>query len=183
MDPKSIEEGLVKAAKLIQEICGGKIGKIIITGKTNYKERKINFDLANFKKLIGFEISKSESLKILEKLGFEIKDKKNNLKLTVPSFRPDINLEVDIIEELIRIKGYDNIPLADPNKVSFKHPLNYQQKNFHYIQRSIASLGYYETVTWSFTNSKVDDFFTDKRLRLINPISSDLDYIKNFNFF
>ena len=182
VDPKSIEEGLVKAAKLIQEICGGKIGKIIITGKTNYKERKINFDLANFKKLIGFEISKSESLKILEKLGFEIKDKKNNLELTVPSFRPDINLEVDIIEELIRIKGYDNIPLADPNKVSFKHPLNYQQKNFHYIQRSIASLGYYETVTWSFTNSKVDDFFTDKRLRLINPISSDLDSLRTSIF-
>jgi phenylalanyl-tRNA synthetase beta chain len=182
VDPTSIEEGLIKASKLIQEICGGKIGPITIVGKSTYKEKKINFTLANFKKLIGFEISSSESVKILENLGFGVKNKKHTLELIVPSFRPDINQEVDVIEELIRIKGYNNIPLAEPNKTILKPALNHHQRIFHYIQRSIASLGYLETVTWSFTSSKVDDFFSDKKLRLINPISSDLDTLRTSMF-
>ena len=182
VDPNSIKEGLIKAAKLIKEICGGKVGKILISGKSLYREKKINFNLDNFEKLIGIKISKSDAVKILQKLGFQIKDKKNRLELIVPSFRPDISQEVDIIEELIRIKGFDNIPLSEPNKISFKNTLNYKQKIFHYIQRSIASLGYYETITWSFTNSKVDDFFSDKKLRLVNPISSDLDSLRTSIF-
>ena len=182
VDPNSIKEGLIKAAKLIKEICGGKVGKILISGKSLYREKKINFNLDNFEKLIGIKISKSDAVKILQKLGFQMKDKKNRLELIVPSFRPDISQEVDIIEELIRIKGFDNIPLSEPNKISFKNTLNYKQKIFHYIQRSIASLGYYETITWSFTNSKVDDFFSDKKLRLVNPISSDLDSLRTSIF-
>ena len=182
VDPNSIEEGLIKASKLIQEICGGKISKINIIGKSNYKEKKIKFIVSNFKKLIGFSISNIEAIKILEKLGFIIKNKKTYLDLIVPSFRPDINQEVDIIEELIRIKGYNNIPLAEPNRIAFKPALNYEQKLFHYIQRSIASLGYLETVTWSFASSKINDLLTDKKLRLTNPISSDLDTLRTSIF-
>ena len=182
VDPNSIEEGLIKASKLIQEICGGKISKINIVGKSNYKEKKIKFIVSNFKKLIGFSISNIEAIKILEKLGFIIKNKKTYLDLIVPSFRPDINQEVDIIEELIRIKGYNNIPLAEPNRIAFKPALNYEQKLFHYIQRSIASLGYLETVTWSFASSKINDLLTDKKLRLTNPISSDLDTLRTSIF-
>ena len=182
VDPNSLEEGLIKSAKLIQEICGGKIGKINIAGSSTYKQRKINFILSNFKKLIGFEISKADSIKILEKLGFKVKDKKTSLELIVPSFRPDINQEVDIIEELIRIKGYNNIPLSEPNRAVLKPALNYQQKIFHYTQRSIASIGYLETVTWSFSNSKIDDFFSEKKLRLANPISSELDTLRTSIF-
>src|SRR5210317_405339 len=182
VDPNSIEEGLVRASKLIQDICGGNISKIKITGKSNYKEKKIKFIVSNFKKLIGFSISNIEAIKILEKLGFIVKNKKTYLDLIVPSFRPDINQEVDIIEELIRIKGYNNIPLAEPNRIAFKPALNYEQKLFHYIQRSIASLGYLETVTWSFTSSKINDLLTDKKLRLTNPISSDLDTLRTSIF-
>ena len=182
VDPNSIEEALIKASKLIQEICGGKISKINIVGKSNYKEKKIKFIVSNFKKLIGFSISNIEAIKILEKLGFIVKNKKTYLDLIVPSFRPDINQEVDIIEELIRIKGYNNIPLAEPNRIAFKPALNYEQKLFHYIQRSIASLGYLETVTWSFASSKINDLLTDKKLRLTNPISSDLDTLRTSIF-
>ena len=182
VDPNSIEEGLIKASKLIQEICGGKISKINIVGKSNYKEKKIKFIVSNFKKLIGFSISNIEAIKILEKLGFIVKNKKTYFDLIVPSFRPDINQEVDIIEELIRIKGYNNIPLAEPNRIAFKPALNYEQKLFHYIQRSIASLGYLETVTWSFASSKINDLLTDKKLRLTNPISSDLDTLRTSIF-
>jgi len=83
VDPNSIEEGLIKASKLIQEICGGKISKINIVGKSNYKEKKIKFIVSNFKKLIGFSISNIEAIKILEKLGFIVKNKKTYLDLIV----------------------------------------------------------------------------------------------------
>ena len=71
-----------------------------------------------------------------------------------------------------------------PEKVRTKSTLNNQQKLFHFIQRSIASKGYAESVTWSFTNSKVNQIFseTNKKIEIINPISSDLDVLRNSIF-
>ena len=63
-------------------------------------------------------------IKILDDLGFEIKKEKKYLKLTVPSWRPDISQEVDVVEELVRIKGYDKIKIIEPEKVREKETLN-----------------------------------------------------------
>ena len=87
VDPNSIENGLKLAAKLIQEICGGKISKITITGNTKSKNKKIKFDTNNFKKLIGFSVNSKDCQKILEKLGFKVKVKKQFLDIDVPSWR------------------------------------------------------------------------------------------------
>ena len=97
VDPNSIENGLKLAAKLIQEICGGKISKINITGITKFKNVKIKFDINNFEKLIGFSVSSKDCQKILEKLGFKVKVKKQLLDIAVPSWRLDVNQEADII--------------------------------------------------------------------------------------
>ena len=90
----------------------------------------------------------------------------------MPSWRPDINQDVDLIEELIRIKGFDNIQLVEPERKREKETLNYKQKLFHLSQRSVASKGYLETVTWSFTDSKIDKQFSkgEKEIHILNPI-------------
>ena len=184
IDPNSIKEGLELATALIIEICGGQASKFIITGTTNKKNKIINFQTNKFEKLIGIPITINEINKILSSLGFKCKKGKNNIKVEIPSWRPDVNLDEDLIEELIRIKGFNKIKLIEPEKRRTQETLNFKQKLFHLSQRSLASKGYLETVTWSFTDSKIDKQFSkgEKEISILNPISSDLDVVRRSIF-
>ena len=184
IDPNSIQEGLELATKLILEICGGQASKFIITGKTKHKNKIINFQIDKFEKLIGIPITINEIDKILSSLGFKCKKNKNNIKVEAPSWRPDISLNEDLVEELIRIKGFNKIKLIEPEKKRTQETLNFKQKLFHLSQRSLATKGYMEAVTWSFTDSKVDKQFSkgEKEIRILNPISSDLDVMRRSIF-
>ena len=184
IDPLSIEEGLNKAASLIKEICGGEISKIDIQKIENYKNRIIKFDINLFERISGFKISTKEMIKILEDLGFNCKKEKKYLKLSVPSWRPDILQDIDIVEELVRISGYDKINIINPIKERVKSTLTQTQKLFHFLQRAIASKGYMEAITWSFTDSNYNDHFKglNKEIKIINPISSELGVLRNSIF-
>ena len=184
IDPLSIEIGLNKAALLIKEICGGDISKIDIQKIKTYKNQIIKFDTNLFEKILGFKISIKEMIKILEDLGFKIKKDKKYLKLTIPSWRPDISQEIDIVEELVRISGYDKIETVDPLKERSRSTLTQTQKLFHFLQRSIASKGYLEAITWSFTDSNYNDKFkgNEKEIKIVNPISSELGVLRNSIF-
>jgi len=184
VDPNSIELGLKEAAKLIKEICGGTISKFDIQKTQINKNNKIKFKISMLEKIAGFKVRDKEMIKILGDLGFEISKKKSELELKVPSWRPDVTQPIDIVEEIVRIKGYNNIETLEPEKTRIKDTLNKQQKLFHFIQRSVASKGYYETVTWSFTDSKINELFKEdyKELKIVNPISSDLDVLRNSIF-
>ncbi|MDA9085049.1 phenylalanine--tRNA ligase subunit beta, partial [Candidatus Pelagibacter sp.] len=161
VDPLSIEQGLHRAAELIKNICGGEVSKFGIQKTENLKNKLIKFEIKLFEKITGFKIDQKEMIKILTNLGFEIKKQKNFLLLAVPSWRPDIEQEVDIVEELVRIKGYDQIKIIEPEKVRKKNTLSQTQKLFHFLQRSIASKGYLEAITWSFTDSKSNQLFIE----------------------
>ena len=184
IDPKSIEIGLTRAAQLINDICGGKISKFDIQKIEKDKKNKIKFKISLFERIAGFKIQDKEIIKILNNLGFEITKKKQELELKIPTWRPDITQPIDIVEEIVRIKGYNNIDTLEPEKIRIKPTLNKQQKIFHFLQRSVASKGYYETVTWSFTDSKINQLFKEdnNEVKIVNPISSDLDVLRNSIF-
>jgi len=184
IDPLSIEQGLQRAAELIKKICGGEIGKFDIQKVENIKNKLVKFDVQLFEKITGFKIDQKEIIEILTNLGFEIKKQKKLLLLVVPSWRPDIEQEVDIVEELVRIIGYDRIKIIEPEKVRKKKTLNQIQKLFHFLQRSIASKGYLEAITWSFTDSKVNQLFIEnkKEIKIVNPISADLNVLRSSIF-
>ncbi len=184
IDPNSIKEGLELATELILKICGGEASKFQITGKTNQKKKIINFQVEKFEKLIGISITTNEIDKILSSLGFICKRSQKTIKVEVPSWRPDVNLDEDLIEELIRIKGFNNIKLIEPSKNRTQDTLNFKQKLFHLSQRSLASKGYMEIVTWSFTDSKIDKQFSkgEKEISIFNPISSDLNVLRRSIF-
>ncbi len=181
IDPLSIEEGLNKAAFLIKEICGGEISKVDIQKIENYKVRTIKFDPKLFEKITGFKISTKKMLKIFEDLGFKSKKERKYFKLNIPSWRPDILQEVDVVEELVRISGYDKIITIDPIKERTKSPLTKYQKLFHFLQRAVASKGYLEAITWSFTDPSYNDYFKgmNNEIKIVNPISSELGVLRN----
>jgi len=184
IDPLSIEQGLQRAAELIKKICGGEISKFDIQKIENVKNSSVKFDMQLFEKITGFKIDQKEMIKILTNLGFEIKKQKKLLLLTVPTWRPDILQEVDIVEELVRIKGYDQIMMIEPEKIRNKDTLNKTQKLFHFLQRAIASKGYLEAITWSFTDSKINQLFIEnnKEIKIVNPISADLNVLRSSIF-
>jgi phenylalanyl-tRNA synthetase beta chain len=184
IDPLSVEQGLQRAAELIKKICGGQVSKFDIQKVENVKNKIVKFKISSFKKITGFNIEQKEMLKILEDLGFEIKKNKKFLTLKVPSWRPDIEQEIDIIEELVRIHGYDKIQIIEPTKSRKKPTLSNKQKLFHFIQRSLASKGFLESITWSFTDSKINQLFIEnnKEVNIVNPISLDLNVLRNSIF-
>jgi len=184
IDPNSIKEGLELASALIVEICGGSASKFSIVGSAVKKNKVITLDIKKFKKVIGIIISNIEANKILTSLGCKVRNSKKILKVEIPTWRPDITQDIDLIEELIRIKGFDKIELIEPKKNRNKDTLNFSQKLFHLSQRALASKGYLEAITWSFTDSKIDKQFTEseKEINIFNPISSDLDVLRRSIF-
>jgi phenylalanyl-tRNA synthetase beta chain len=181
IDPDSIKLGLELGMCMILDICGGEASKLSIVGKIKDERKIIDLELEKFSKVIGFSITSAEIKKILLSLGCSLRMSGKKMKVLPPTWRPDIKEDIDLIEELTRIKGYDKIPLINPEKENIKDTLNYKQKLFHFAQRSVASKGYTEAVTWSFTDSKTDNLFSELKseIKLSNPISSDLDVLRS----
>ena len=181
VDPKSIKMGLELAMCMVLDICGGESSRISFEGKLKNNNKLINLNYDKFPNVIGFAITNSEIEKILSSLGCELKAGKKSISVLTPSWRPDLKEDIDLIEELVRIKGYQKIPLIKPEKESIKETLNNKQKLFHFSQRAVASKGYTEAITWSFTDSKVDNLFSEAKgeIRLSNPISSDLNVLRS----
>merc|ERR1712127_697457 len=98
IDPNSIKEGLEIATGLIIKICGGEVSKFDLSGSINKKNKIIDLDLEKFKKVIGVSISGKEVSKILKSLGCNIKVGKKSYKIQIPSWRPDITEDIDLIE-------------------------------------------------------------------------------------
>ncbi len=184
IDPNSIKTGILRGAELIQQVCGGKVSKIDIKKIKSTKKKILKFDIKFFEKITGFKIKSKEIIKILLDLGFLVKTKNQYLELEVPSWRPDISGQIDVVEELARIKGFEHIKQIEPERSRKKQTLNNQQKLFHFLQRSVASKGYFETITWSFTDSNIDNLFVENKIqtKIINPISTDLDVLRSSIF-
>ncbi len=181
IDPNSVSVGLEKASEMILKICGGQVTKLDIQSTKKIKNKKISFDPNLASKTIGIQIKINEIIKILEDLGFKIKKKGKELNVEIPSWRPDIFGEIDLVEEIIRIKGFHKISSIEPEKKRLKPTLDFFQRHFHLAQRSVASKGYLETITWSFTGEKINKIFKEnlEEIKIINPISSDLNVLRN----
>ena len=181
IDPNSISIGLEKASEMIVSITGGEITNFDIQLTKKPETKKISFDPNLASKTIGIKIGTNEIIKILQDLGFKIKKKSKTLSIEVPSWRPDILGQIDLVEEIIRIKGFDKIQSVEPDKKRLKPTLNFFQRHFHLAQRSVATKGYLETITWSFTDEKINNKFRENisEVKIVNPISSDLNVLRS----
>ena len=179
IDATSIEWGVQAATKMILGLCGGEVSKTVQTNILDNKKTKIDFNTAKIMSFGGVEISNEKQKSILESLGFSILEKNNFFNITVPSFRPDIEGEADIVEEILRIYGFDQIPLTNiSDNNNKKNVLSSELKSFYKIKRTIANQGYLEAVTWSFMDEKVAKLISSNVIKIKNPISSDLNAMR-----
>ena len=182
IDSTSIEWGVDAASKMIIDLCGGEVSNPVKTKILNNKKSKIIFNTSKVKSLGGLDIENDKQKSILESLGFNILEKNNIFEIIVPSFRPDIEGEADIVEEIMRIYGFDKIPLTDVSDLdNKKNILSPELKSFYKIKRVIANQGYLEAVTWSFMDETAAKLVSENVIEIKNPISSDLSVMRPSN--
>lgn len=178
IDPQSVELGVNLAAEMIQELCGGEPSEMIKAGEPPKGTKEIPFNPARVTKLTGVELSNDEVTATLKSLGFESKGTGDNLTVTSPSWRPDIDGPADLVEETIRIVGLDKVtptPLSRPFGIA-RPVLTGKQKRVRLAKRALAARGAVEAITWSFIKEDEAGLFGggDEALKLANPISSDM---------
>ena len=182
VDPTSIEWGVDMATQMITQICGGEVSTIEADKSSIQKNKIINFDTNSTKTLGGISIDTKDQTTILNNLGFLVKSKKNTvIEITVPTFRPDIDGPADIVEEILRIYGFDKIiPISLSKDINNnKETLSANLKSFYKSKRLIANRGYLETVSWSFIDSKEANYINNNvSIDIKNPISTDLSSMR-----
>ncbi|MGD9614039.1 MAG: phenylalanine--tRNA ligase subunit beta [Alphaproteobacteria bacterium] len=185
IDPAFVGPGLEIATRLILELCGGEPSDIVRAGAEPEWRRTYMLRPERTAGLGGLHVSPAESRAILEALGCTVGDAAahdGSLSVTPPSWRGDIEGEADLVEEILRVKGYDEIPpLPLPRETTVSRPaIDPSRRRAELVRRTLAERGLTEAVTFSFLSAKTAALFGGARseLTLVNPISSDLDAMR-----
>ncbi|KQS87938.1 MULTISPECIES: phenylalanine--tRNA ligase subunit beta [unclassified Rhizobium] len=178
VDPEYMVAGLERATQLIVDICGGTPAKTDVVGYTGYTAKTVDFPVSEVKRLTGLEVSSEESVAILKGLGFGVEGSGSQVSVSVPSWRPDVDGKADLVEEVMRIHGVDNIkpqPIESLGAVNGKI-LTTLQIRTRLAKRALASRGMLEAVTWSFISKAQAELFGGGALSLslANPIAADM---------
>ncbi|PJB69103.1 MAG: phenylalanine--tRNA ligase subunit beta [Alphaproteobacteria bacterium CG_4_9_14_3_um_filter_47_13] len=182
IDPAFLEDATSIATRLILDLCGGQASETVRAGEIPDWKRAIAFDPAYTKKLAGIDIEEKEQKNILQKLGFEI----SGSNVQPPSWRGDIEGRADLVEEIIRIHGFDHIrPVTLEKQTAIT--TSAETPSFTKTRKSRATLagrGMNECVTWSFMGRVLADKFSishvenSTALQIINPINAELDRMR-----
>ena len=173
------ELALARACDLITSVTGGQAGQIVRAESTeNLPVRApITLPITKVRDVIGIEIEPAVMVRILNQLGFAVEQQADSLICTPPSYRFDMSIREDLIEEIARIYGYDNIPSVLPHlQVSMDYDDTADLT--HQMKLALVDNGYMEAISFSFSDAKIEALLDDKALgevlALANPISSDL---------
>ena len=182
LDPESARWGVEVAAKLITELCGGEASDTTAAGEIPAERREIAFRPERVASLGGLEVALDEQTRILADLGFGVTKTNGTLSISVPSWRPDVEGEACLVEEVLRIHGFEHLPLS-PTTLDTALPLpalDLGQRREAAARTALAWRGMSEAVTFSFLDGAAADLFggVPDSLRLVNPISSDLEVMR-----
>ena len=179
VDPEYMVPGLERTTELVLEMCGGTAAAAKVEGYKGHENKVVDFPYAEVKRLTGLTVSNDESRQILAALGFKIlSGDEAAARVSVPSWRPDVDGKADLVEEVMRMFGVDKIkpePLPPTGSVNGKI-LTTLQIRTRSARRALASRGMLEAVTWSFISAEHAKLFGGggETLKLVNPIASDM---------
>jgi phenylalanyl-tRNA synthetase beta chain len=182
VDPEFVGPGLEIATRLILELCGGEASAVATAGAVPEWQRRYHLRETRVETLGGVAISAPDQRRILEDLGCVVADEAGGFVVTPPSWRGDIEGEADLVEEILRIRGYDSIPVLPLARDSVlpKPALSAAQRRVSAVRRGLAARGLVEAVTFSFMPRAQAQLFGggSEALMLANPISADLDAMR-----
>ncbi|MGN7294529.1 phenylalanine--tRNA ligase subunit beta [Rhizobium sp. SAFR-030] len=179
VDPDYMMPGLDRTTQLVLDLCGGTAAEAKVEGFSGHTKKHVDFPFSEVKRLTGLNVSIEESRRILTSLGFEIVSGDDaRATVAVPSWRPDVDGKADLVEEVMRIHGVDQIrpePIENLGTVNGRI-LTVLQVRTRTAKRALASRGMLEAVTWSFIPEDQAKLFGGGKpqLKLANPIAADM---------
>ena len=182
IDPAFMIEGAEIASALILGICGGEASEMIVAGEEPNWQRSYHLRKSRVRALGGVNVAPERIEEILAMLGFTVTATDDGWDAAVPSWRHDVVGEADLVEEVLRIHGFDNIPTVSLPRVAAlpTAAINIAQERRAQARRALAARGLIEAVTYSFLPKDHAALFggAPDAIRLVNPISSDLDVMR-----
>ncbi|MBB4052296.1 phenylalanyl-tRNA synthetase beta chain [Devosia subaequoris] len=178
VDPALTEPGMELATRLVLELCGGEPMEPAISGEDVFPDTRVDFPLAEVNRLTGLTVAAEEIEAILGRLGFAMEGSGPVRNVKVPSWRPDVTQKADLVEEVMRMVGVDNVPVEPLPRLTHVAPrmLTTIQNRRRIARRALAARGLDEAVTWSFISHDEATRFgggTEDR-QLANAIASDM---------
>ena len=178
VDPAFVVSGAQLATRMILDLCGGEPSELVIAGEAPLNERSFDLRKSRVQSLGGIDVAVERQVEILTSLGFGVTDKGDYLSCAVPSWRPDVHGEADLVEEICRIYGLDKVkpaPMQRAHAIA-KPVLTIRQKRMLAVRRTLAGRGLNEAVTYSFLSGDHAAHFGggQPQLKLANPISVEL---------
>ncbi|MCW9056519.1 MAG: phenylalanine--tRNA ligase subunit beta [Gammaproteobacteria bacterium] len=182
VDPELQFKAMERATQLLIDICGGQPGPV------NEQTSDVNLPLSTpillrqerISRILGIRFEAAEVEEILTRLGMKIESQNDDWLVTPPAFRFDIAIEADLIEELIRIHGYNNIPRTSPRYQPEMKPLTESKLDMQRLRETLVDRGYFEAITYSFVDpqwqSAIDPEI--KPVELANPLSAELSVMR-----
>jgi len=176
VDPNNVVNALNRAASLILELAGGKLSKSEVdVYKKEILPSEVNVSVERINRVLGINITSSEIVEILKSLEIEIVESDDSLlKLLIPTFRVDITREVDVIEEVGRMVGYNNIPTVTPYVEMTTNEIAPSRKMADQLKQTFISSDFYEAVNYSFEDPELIKLFNSEgTIKILNPLTSE----------
>lgn len=180
VDPQLPRRAMERATRLILDICGGDCGPISEAGSGVAVAAAIDFRPARVRRLLGFDLADATMRGILQRLDLGVAGEGETWAVSAPSHRFDIKGEVDLIEEIARVHGYDAIPVVAPRGQASLLPVEEGKRAPHDLKKLMVARGYQEIITYSFISDDLDKDFraTGEALPLLNPIASQMGVMR-----
>ncbi|MDX5325586.1 MAG: phenylalanine--tRNA ligase subunit beta [Bacteroidota bacterium] len=190
VDPRMTEYALKRVALLIKEIAGGKISsEIVQDGKDQFEDHPVTLNYRQMNRLIGQDIPKEDIYEILQSLEIRIlAENGEELHLAVPPYRMDVTRPADVIEEILRIYGYNHIEMPDQIQMTVEpfRP-NDPSRIRRMLMENLVGMGFYEIQCLSLTKeayyNELSSFSKDERVNILNPLSQDLNVMRQTMLF
>jgi phenylalanyl-tRNA synthetase beta chain len=181
VDPATTVEHLEHISALILEICGGEAGPIDDQSLKLPLRPVVPFRVERAQRVLGMPVTREQCVGVFERLRMTVNAHEGVLQVQPPSYRFDISIEEDLIEEVARIIGYESIPVRAPVASQRMKPNAEGRRSLHQVRGQLAALGYQEVVNYSFVEEAWERDFAcnGNPIRLMNPIASQMSVMRS----
>ena len=182
VDPDLQVRAMERATELLVAIAGGRAGPVVegVVSGFSPKREPIALRKARIGRLLGIELDDDQVVNILRRLEMDVVSSREGWMVTPPAFRFDISLEADLIEELVRIYGYNKLPRTRPRYQPEMQPRSESERSLAGVRRQLLSRGYYEAISYSFVDPQWQKLLDPERqtIKLANPMSSEMSVMR-----
>jgi len=181
VDPNDVEYVINRTAALIEELAEGDVVEGIVDIYPNViPEKKVELRFSRTTKVLGFEVDNSKIISSFTTIGLTCEElDADRILVTVPTFRPDIAQEIDLIEEVVRLHGYDMIPAISRSNISLEGVENKEEQEMTGARKELVNLGLIEVAAKSMVDGKYTTPFNGTAVKIDHPLNEEMNHLRN----